>query len=171
MNRVRKLTMAGAALAFAATIVANAPVGSAQEGTSSAKRQALRGERMHPGFAGAPLISIALKHKSELNLAAEQVTNLEKIKTHYESQVTPLQTQLSAIEKEIAALMQQSPANLIQVKTKIQEGEKYRSELRYLRMEALENGRAVLTAQQRDQLKSLVRSRHENSRKHPGQPS
>jgi len=60
---------------------------------------------------------------------------------------------------------------LIQVKAKIQEGEKYRSELRYLRLEALENGRAVLTTQQQDQLKSLVRSRHENVRKHPGQAS
>jgi Spy/CpxP family protein refolding chaperone len=60
---------------------------------------------------------------------------------------------------------------LIQAKAKIQEGEKYRSELRYLRLEALENARAVLTAQQQDQLKSLVRSRHENFRKHMGQPS
>jgi Spy/CpxP family protein refolding chaperone len=67
--------------------------------------------------------------------------------------------------------MQQTPANLIQVKTKIQETEKYRSELRYLRLEALENGRSVLSAQQQDQLKTLVRSRNENFRGSQGQPS
>lgn len=170
MNRVRKFVMGGAALALA-VVTANVPIASAQEGAAPAKRPAVRGERMHAGFAAAPLISIALKHKAELNLAGDQVANLEKIKSHYDSQVTPLHGQLTAVEKEIAALMQQSPANLIQVKGKIQEGEKYRSELRYLRMEALENGRAVLSAQQQDQLKSLVRSRQENFRKHTGQPS
>jgi Spy/CpxP family protein refolding chaperone len=171
MNRGRKFIMGSAALVLAAVVTANVPIASAQEGTAPAKRPAVRGERMHAGFAAAPLISIALKHKTELNLAGDQVANLEKIKSHYDSQVTPLHGQLTAIEKEIATLMQQSPANLIQVKAKIQEGEKYRSELRYLRMEALENGRAVLSAQQQDQLKSLVRSRQENFRKHTGQPS
>jgi Spy/CpxP family protein refolding chaperone len=67
--------------------------------------------------------------------------------------------------------MEQSPANLIQIKAKIQEGEKYRSELRYLRVEALENGKTVLTSQQQDQLKTLVRSQHERVRKQPSQAS
>jgi Spy/CpxP family protein refolding chaperone len=123
------------------------------------------------GFTGAPLISIALKHKSELNLTSEQVANLEKIRNHYQTQVTPVQQQVTAIEKDIATLMQQTPANLIQIKAKIQEAEKFRSELRYLRIEALENGRSVLTTQQQDQLKTLVRSRHDEMRKQQGQPS
>jgi hypothetical protein len=67
--------------------------------------------------------------------------------------------------------MQQSPANLIQIKSKIQEAEKYRSELRYLRVEALENGRSVLTSAQQDQLKTLVRSRHGHSHRPQGQSS
>jgi Spy/CpxP family protein refolding chaperone len=114
---------------------------------------------------------VALKHKTELNLAGDQVANLEKIKNHYQSQVTPLQQQLATIEKEIVTLSQQSPANLIQIKGKIQESEKYRSELRYMRVEALENGKAVLTAQQQEQLKTLARSRHERFRKQQEQPS
>ena len=130
----------------------------------------MRGDRMG-GFSGAPLISIALKHKTELNLTSDQIVNLEKIKSHYDSQVTPLHQQLTAIEKELATMTQQSPVNLIQIKAKIQEGEKYRSDLRYLRVEALENGRTVLTPQQQDQLKTLARSRHEHFRKRQGQPS
>jgi len=167
MNRVRNLIIGSAAIALAAIVGVNVPMGLAQETPAPNKRPAMRGDRMMGGFAGAPLISIALKHKTELNLASDQVANLEKIKSHYTSQVTPIHQQLTANEKEIAALMQQSPANLIQIKAKIQEGEKYRSELRYLRVEALENGKAVLTAQQQDQLKTLVRSQHERFRKQP----
>jgi Spy/CpxP family protein refolding chaperone len=171
MKRFRSFSLGSAAFALAAVFAANVPAVSGQEGSSGSKRPAVRGHRMHGGFAGAPLISIALRYKSELNLAADQVANLEKIKSHYESQVTPLHQQLTAAEKEIATLTQQSPTSLIEVKAKVQEAEKYRSELRYLRIEALENGKGVLTAQQQEQLKTLARSRHENFRKPQGQPS
>ena len=170
MNRVRKLIISGAAFALAAVVGVNFPLASAQDSSSRRERTAMRGDRMG-GFSGAPLISIALKHKTELNLTSDQIVNLEKIKSHYDSQVTPLHQQLTAIEKELATMTQQSPVNLIQIKAKIQEGEKYRSDLRYLRVEALENGRAVLTPQQQDQLKTLARSRHEHFRKRQGQPS
>ena len=170
MNRVRKLIISGAAFALAAVVGVNFPLASAQDSSSRRERTAMRGDRMG-GFSGAPLISIALKHKTELNLTSDQIVNLEKIKSHYDSQVTPLHQQLAAIEKELATMTQQSPVNLIQIKAKIQEGEKYRSDLRYLRVEALENGRTVLTPQQQDQLKTLARSRHEHFRKRQGQPS
>jgi Spy/CpxP family protein refolding chaperone len=104
-------------------------------------------------------------------LSGDQVSNLEKVRNHYQSQVTPLHQQLQVIEKEIASLMQQTPANLVQVKTKIQDAEKLRSELRYQRIEALENGRSMLTAQQQDQLKTLARSRQGQFRKPQGQSS
>jgi Spy/CpxP family protein refolding chaperone len=169
MNKVRKLVIGATLFAMAGLAVFNTPIAAAQEGPG--KRPFTHGDRMLGGFAGAPLISIALKHKSDLNLTSEQVANLEKIRTHYQSQVTPPQQQLTTIEKEIATLTQQTPANLIQIKAKIQEAEKLRSELRYLRVEALENGRSVLTAQQQDQLKTLVRSSHDRFRKQQGQPS
>jgi Spy/CpxP family protein refolding chaperone len=144
---------------------------SGQDSTETAKPRFHRGERMHRGLGGAPLISIALKHQSELNLTSDQVANLEKIKNHYQSQVTPVLQQLTDNEKEIRALMQESPAQLIQIKKRIQESEKHRSELRYLRLEALENGRSVLTAAQQEQLKTLARSRRGHLRKPQGQPS
>ena len=169
MNRFRKIILGSAVLALVAGPIA---LVKAQDSTTGpAKRPFARGARMHGGFAGAPLISIALRHKSDLNLTADQVANLEKIKENYQSQVTPLHQQLMANEKEIAGLMQQSPANLIQIKSKIQDGEKYRSELRYTRIEALENGKSVLTTAQQDQLKTLVRSRWGHHHGPQGQPS
>jgi Spy/CpxP family protein refolding chaperone len=169
MKEARKLILAGTVIALFAIGIFNIPAAVAQEGPG--KKPFVRGDRMLGGFTGAPLISIALNHKSELNLTSEQVANLEKIKNHYQAQVSPLHHQVAAVEKDIAALTQQTPANLIQIKAKIQEAEKFRSELRYLRIEALENGRSVLTTQQQDQLKTLVRSRHDQTRKHQGQPS
>ena len=170
MNKVTGFIFGGAALATIALVsapMAAAPQGGASSGPPSAHRGPMGGR-----FAGsAPLISIALKHKTELNLGTDQVANLEKIKSHYESQVTPLRQQVQAIEKDIASLAQQSPANLIQIKSKLQEAEKLRSELRYLQIEAIENGRTVLTPQQRDQLKTLVSSRQENFRQMHKQPS
>jgi Spy/CpxP family protein refolding chaperone len=167
MKRIGKLTLTGAALGVAAMLAANVPLAWSQDGTPAGKKAPGRMARMHGGMAEAPLITIALKHKSELNLSTEQTTNLEKIRTHYQTQVTPLQQQLAAIEKEVFTLSQQSPANLIQIKAKIQEGEKYRSELRYLRIEALENGKSVLSSEQQEKLKTLARSRFENFRKRP----
>jgi Spy/CpxP family protein refolding chaperone len=169
MNKVRKLILAGAAVALFAIGILNTPTAVAQE--EPRKRPFVHGDRTLGGFTGAPLISIALNHKSELNLTSEQVANLETIRNHHQAQVAPVQQQVTVIEKDIATLMQQTPANLIQIKAKIQEAEKFRSELRYLRIEALENGRSVLTTQQQDQLKTLVRSRHDQMRKQQGQPS
>jgi len=119
----------------------------------------------------APWISIALRHQEELSLSSDQVANLEKIRTLYRNQSTPIQEQLRATESEINGVLQETPANLIQAKLKIEQAEKLRSQLRYLRAEALENGKAVLTAQQRDQLKNLVSSRHPGFKKPQGQPS
>jgi Spy/CpxP family protein refolding chaperone len=152
------------ALATFASISADA-----QEG---GRRSFAQGPRMHQRLgAEAPLISIALKHQTELKLTPDQVSTLEKVRTQYQNQTTPIQEQLRSIEGEISGLLQESPANLIQVKLKIEQAEKLRSELRYLRVEALENGRTVLTAEQKDQLKNLFASMRHNFRKSHGQAS
>jgi hypothetical protein len=77
----------------------------------------------------------------------------------------PLVQQVRALDKEIATLRQQTPANLIQIKAKIQQVEPLRSEIRYLRLEALENGKSILSAQQQDQLKNIIVSMHQNFKK------
>jgi Spy/CpxP family protein refolding chaperone len=127
----------------------------------------------HPMMNGeAPWISIALSHKTELNLSTDQVANLEKIRTAFQNQVTPIAQQLKAIEGELRATLQESPTNLVLARTKIDQAEKLRADLRYLRVEALENGKTVLSAQQRDQLKNLFMAGHQGMPKpNKGQPS
>jgi Spy/CpxP family protein refolding chaperone len=68
-------------------------------------------------------------------------------------------------------LSHETPADLMQIKGKIQESEQLRAELRYQRIEALENGKSILTPEQRDQLKSLIAARHGEHRRQPKQAS
>jgi Spy/CpxP family protein refolding chaperone len=165
MIRLRHWFFAAAALAiagFALPMLLHADLdGQGRSGGRPGMRRTFAG--------GAPVISLALKHQDELKLTQEQVANLEKTKTHYEEQIAPLRQQLQTLESEIFKLLQETPADLIQVKAKIHESEKLRSELRYQRVEALENGKSILTAQQRDQLKSLLASRQ--NRHQPKQAS
>jgi len=171
MNKVRSLIFASAVFALSTAALVTEPVAAAPDGVNPGNRPFVHGRRMAGGFGGAPLISLALKHKSELNLTGDQVGNLENIRTTFQNQATPLFQQVRSIDKEIAGLIQQTPADLIQVKSKIQDGEKLRSELRYLRIEALENGKSVLSEQQRNQLRDLVRTQHEQFRSRRSQPS
>jgi Spy/CpxP family protein refolding chaperone len=172
MKRIQPSLFAGAVLALSIVSTTLLPgFGFAQTPADDPGASAKR-PRMHRMLGTeAPWISIALRHKSELNLSADQVANLEKVRTHYRDQTTPIQEQLRTTERDIAALLQETPANLIQAKLKIEQAEKLRAQLRYLRVEALENGKSLLTAQQRDQLKNLASSRHPRFRKPQGQSS
>jgi Spy/CpxP family protein refolding chaperone len=172
MKRIQPSLFAGTVLALSIVSTTLLPgFGFAQTPADDPGASAKR-PRMHRMLGTeAPWISIALRHKSELNLSADQVANLEKVRTHYRDQTTPIQEQLRTTERDIAALLQETPANLIQAKLKIEQAEKLRAQLRYLRVEALENGKSLLTAQQRDQLKNLASSRHPRFRKPQGQSS
>lgn len=175
MNNFRGLVVGGAILSLAAGAFVTAPQTTLAQTEPRAKGEARsKGEfrqrhGMHRFGGQAPLISIALKHREQLNLSSDQVASLEKIRTHYQEQAATIQQQLRPIESELRQLLRDTPANLVDAKVKIQQAEKHRAELRYLRIEALENGRSVLTAQQQDQLRELVRSAHRGMRKQQGQ--
>jgi len=164
-RQLKALALGGAVLALSA-----GPVLTANAQDQRPKPFAQR--PMHAPFGGeAPWISIALRHKTELNLSGDQVNNLEKIRTNFQNQVTPIGQQLRTVEEELHNILQQSPANLVLARTKIDQAEKLRSELRYLRIEALENGKSILNTQQRDQLKSLFASRQPGMRGNQKQAS
>ena len=172
MSKMKSLIVGSAVFALSAGALSGLISAAAPEGFGQGKKIFAHGGLMRGGFGGGePLIALALKHKNELNLNAAQISSLEGIRSQYQAQVSPTFQQLRAIEKEIATLMRQSPADLVQVKSKIQEAEKFRSELRYLRLEALDNGKSALTQEQRDQLKTLLRSQREQFRHRHRQPS
>ena len=171
MTTIRTFVIGGAVLALSMASFISLPMAAptdASPGASEGYRPRMRGFQR----GEAPLISIALRHKTELNLTGDQVANLEKIRTQYQYQMTPFHEQLRANENDIATILKETPANLVQAKLKIQQAEKIRSELRYARVEALENGKSILTSQQRDQLKTLMSTSRGGGFRNPhGQPS
>ena len=169
MRKVRGL-LGGTVLALSMISISLIPM--AAYGQANPGEPGAGGPRMHRMIGvEAPWVSIALRHQKDLSLSPDQVATLEKIRTQFRDQSTPIQEQLRASESDLAASLQETPANLIQAKLKIEQAEKLRSQLRYLRVEALENGKSVLTAQQRDQLKNLVASRHPGFKQPQDQPS
>jgi Spy/CpxP family protein refolding chaperone len=113
----------------------------------------------------APWISLTLKHRADLNLTSDQVSTLEQMRSEFEQQAAPIQSELRNVEREIVRLLRESPVDLAQARVRIEESEKLRSELRYLRIEALDKGKAVLTTDQKDRLKELVTSSHRQHRR------
>lgn len=131
-----------------------------------------RGEGAHRGIRSeAPWISIMLRHQTELNLTAEQVTTLEKMRSDFQQQSGPKQEELKDTEAEIARLLREDAVDLAQVRAKIEEAEKLRAQFRYLRIEALEAGKSVLTSEQRDKLENLASSARGRFRRPQGQAS
>jgi Spy/CpxP family protein refolding chaperone len=170
MRRFQMFVFGSAVVALAMISTIFLPQASdAQDGRSGAPGERPRMQRMMG--TERPWISIALRHQSELNLSPEQIATLKKIRTQHRDQTTPIREQLRTVEGEIASALENTPANLIQAKLGIEKAEKLRAELRYQRVEALENGKSVLTPEQREQLKNLRSTRHHGFRRQQGQPS
>ena len=159
MNKVHRFVFGAAVLSLSALLTIPFAISTHAQGPADGSGGFARRPGTHRMFgAGAPLISIALRHKTELALTEDQIATLEKIRAEHRDQTTPIREQLRTVESEIVSLLNETPANLIQIKTKLEESEKLRSALRYLRVEALENGKSVLTDAQREQLKGLADS-------------
>ena len=172
-KRFRTVLLGSAMLAVTAVSLLFSPMATDVNAQASGQGTVTRGPGMHRQFGeGAPLISIALSHQSELGLSTTQVSNLENIRTEFQNRIAPILQDQRSIENKLREVQQQSSVDLVQAKALIEQSEKRHSELRYLRLEALENGKSILTPQQQDQLKNLIASMHQNLRKpQPGQAS
>src|SRR5918995_3106600 len=103
MKNVRSFIVGTAILTVATGAVMSSPLATFAQNEAVGKGSFGHRARMHRmSGAGAPLISIALKHRTELNLSNEQVAGLEKIRTHYQDQSAPLHQQLRGIEGELS---------------------------------------------------------------------
>jgi Spy/CpxP family protein refolding chaperone len=107
-----------------------------------------RGER--------PLISMMLGRRDELNLSADQVRTLERLRSDFERDAVKNESDLRVAEMDLAELLRSDSVDLKKAEGKIREIEKLRAELRLGRIRAIEQGKGVLTAEQRDRLRSML---------------
>jgi Spy/CpxP family protein refolding chaperone len=90
-----------------------------------------------------------LSRKDHLRLSPEQVKKLEQLRDQYQRQSIRNDADARIIELDIAALLDQPKVDVAKVEAKIREVEKLRADLRIARVRAIEQAKAVLTAEQR----------------------
>lgn len=103
-----------------------------------------------------PLLSLALRHRAELGLSADQVTALEGLIERFRKDAEARLADIEAAERELAALFEAESPDLGQVQAKVLAVEKLRADLRIARIKTIVEGRAGLTAEQRKKLEELV---------------
>jgi Spy/CpxP family protein refolding chaperone len=109
-----------------------------------------------PSSAERPLITIILEHRDQLALTPEQATRLETLRQEFTRESIRRDAELRIAEMDLTALLEQTPADLTKAEAKIRELEKLRADLRIARIRTLEQGRAVLTPEQRTKLQALL---------------
>jgi len=107
-----------------------------------------RGER--------PLISIMLRHREELGLSREQVQGLERLRTDFQRQAIRREADLRIAETELESLLAADGVDLGQVEEKIRAIAQLGADLRLSRIRAIEQGKGLLTRDQRAKLRTLI---------------
>jgi Spy/CpxP family protein refolding chaperone len=111
--------------------------------------------------ADRPWLTIMLDHRSELGLAPEQVSRLEALRGEFARDAIRRDADIRIAEMDLVALLDQEPADPAQVEAKVREVAQLRAELRIARLRAIEQGKTLLTAEQRTRLQALLGSMHD----------
>jgi hypothetical protein len=103
-----------------------------------------------------PLISIMLHHRRDLGLSPRQVHELEGIRDTYQRNAIRYDADLRIAEMEIQRLLKADPVDLELVRVELEGVERLKVELRLARLRAIEQGKALLSPQQREKLSALL---------------
>jgi Spy/CpxP family protein refolding chaperone len=116
-------------------------------------------ERVGPRGAreDRPVISQMLNNKEALGLSADQVRRLEQQRDNFQRLTIRNEADLRILELDIASLLDSEPVEMAKLEAKMREEEKLRTDLRIARIRAIEQGRALLNAEQKKKLTELLR--------------
>jgi len=107
-----------------------------------------RGER--------PLITLMLRHREELGLSREQVQGLERLRADFQREAIRREADLRIAETELGTLLDADVVDLGQVEEKLRAIGQLGTELRLARIRAIEQGKGLLTEDQRAKLRALL---------------
>lgn len=116
-------------------------------------------ERVGPRGAreDRPVISQMLNHKEALGLSSDQVRRLEQLRDNFQRLTIRSEADLRILELDIAALLDSEPVDMGKLEAKMREEEKLRTDLRIARIRAIEQGKGLLNAEQKNKLTELMR--------------
>ncbi len=145
-------------------VVSSSPAGEEgprkQPGTSDPMAEMMRGMGMGrmSDLLGRehPLLSLALRHRQELGLSADQVKTLEELIQRFGKDAEARVSRIETAEQDLAALFKADSVDLGKVESKVREIETLRADLRIARIKTIVEGRAALTPEQRKKLEGMA---------------
>lgn len=106
--------------------------------------------------AERPLVSFMLEHRDELALTPDQTSRLEALRGDFAREAVRREADIRVAEMDLQALLEQDPLDMPKVEAKIRDLAQLRAELRVARLRTIEQGKAVLTPEQRIKLQGLL---------------
>lgn len=116
-------------------------------------RQALR---LDPSLADTPL-SFMLEHRNALELSAEQVEALEKLRSRFERAAIRREAEIKVARMELDELLDVDTVDLEKAEEKVRQVEQLRGDEKLSRIRTVEAAKAVLRPEQREKLAALGR--------------
>lgn len=103
-----------------------------------------------------PLITMMLNRREELGLSAAQVQELERLRGEFQREAIKRDADLRVAEMDLAAALKAEPVDVGKAEAKVRDIERLRADLRVGRIRVIEQGKAVLTSEQRAKLATLL---------------
>ena len=103
-----------------------------------------------------PVISYMLSHREDLKLSPEQVRKLEDVRSDFNRGARKNAEDLRRAERELDDLQKSDSVDLKQAEAKVREVERLRADQRIARLRAVEQGRSILTQEQRERLRDMM---------------
>jgi hypothetical protein len=103
-----------------------------------------------------PLISLMLDHRAELGLTSDQVSRLEALRAEFTREAIRRDAEIRIAEMDLAALLETDSLDLARVEAKVRELAQVQADLRIARLRTIEQGRSLLTPEQRARLAALL---------------
>ncbi len=110
------------------------------------------------GFAERPLISEMLFTRDQLGLSAAQVEKLRGLRSGFEKDAITKQAEIRVAEIDLSDLLAANPPDLGKIEAQVMKIATLRGNLRFARIKTLEEGRAVLSAEQWQKFQGLAPS-------------
>ena len=102
-----------------------------------------------------PVISYMLSHREQLGLSPEQVRKLEGVRSDFERDARKNDDDLRRAERSLDDLQKADSVDLKQAEAKVREIERLRADQRIARIRAIEQGKGILTQEQRNRLREM----------------
>lgn len=109
----------------------------------------------HADATERPLISLMLQNREELGLTPEQIQKLETLRLDFRRAAIKQSADLQVAELELAELRKKQPVDLAKVEAQVKRIETVRTQQRLSRIKVIEEGKVLLTPEQREKLDTL----------------